>query len=75
MLRKENIDGCGEVHILDEKPMSDHPGDHYLSIVLAYLPKRNEWVTWIHNKSFGGYGNGHYFWNNEEGAYEDFANR
>ena len=75
MLRVEQVDGCGEVHILDEKPMSLHPADHHLSIVLAFIPKRNEWVTWIHNKSLGGYHAGHYFWNNEESAYNDFTNR
>lgn len=55
------------------KPYSLNPGDHYLNIVLAAWGTC-EWVTWLHNKSVGGYGEGHYFTSYEE-ALEDFYKR
>lgn len=74
MLRKETMDGK-EIHIIEERTVSNNPDDHYLSIVLAFIPKQNEYVTWLRNKSLGGYHSGHYFWNDEEAAYDDYYNR
>lgn len=56
------------------KPYSLNPGDSHLDIVLAAWGTRGEYVTWVHNKSVGGYGEGHYFMDFED-AREDFYKR
>jgi hypothetical protein len=49
------------VNIILEKPYSNHPGDHYLSIVLAEVPGgRKKFVTWLSNNECGGFSEGHY---------------
>lgn len=75
MLRKEDIPGCGEVHIMDERPVSSNPKDHYLTYVIAFIPARKEWVTWMRNTELGGYHAGHYFFEDEEAAYDDYYQR
>lgn len=60
--------------ILAAKPYSDHPGDHYLSIVLAQNFK-GEYVTWLHNSQDGGFYSGHYFGNDIVSATKDFEKR
>lgn len=56
------------------KPYSLNPEDSHLDIVLAVWGTRGEYVTWLHNKSVGGYGEGHYFMDFDE-AREDFYKR
>ena len=56
------------------KPYSLNPGDSHLDIVLAVWGTRGEYVTWLHNKSVGRYGEGHYFMDFDE-AREDFYKR
>lgn len=58
--------------ILKKRPVSNHPGDNYLSYVLAEY--KGEYVTWLYNSSFDEYNIGHYF-NNIEDAEKDFNNR
>lgn len=55
------------------KPYSKHPADNYLEIVLAAWGTC-EWVTWLYNKSMGGYNEGHYFTDYQE-ALEDYYKR
>jgi hypothetical protein len=45
-----------------------------ISIVLAELPGKGEWVTWIYNAEYDGYSGGHYF-SSYEAAKQDFDNR
>lgn len=69
------------VEILDEKKISNHPDDWYLSIVLArkpheYMEDGFEYVTWLKNVSRDepSYNNGHYYGNYVD-ALLDFVNR
>jgi hypothetical protein len=45
--------------VIDAKMYSDHPGDHYLQIVVARF--QNQYVTWLYNSTFHGCTEGHYF--------------
>lgn len=56
------------------KSYSLNPGDSHLDVVLAVWGTHGEYVTWIHNKSVGGYGEGHYFMDLDD-AREDFYKR
>jgi hypothetical protein len=47
-----------EKRILVRKPYGPH--DPHLEVVLAENEK-GEFVTWLYNKEFKGYGHGHYF--------------
>ena len=58
--------------ILKTKPYSNHPDDHYLSIVLAKA--FGKFVTWAYNNQDGGYFWGHYFETLTE-AKEDYKKR
>lgn len=46
-------------HIYLRKPISEHPGDTYLEIVLA-TNSRGEFVVWTHNALDGGLNGGQY---------------
>lgn len=70
----KNTTGLGEVVILRHSSKL-HP---HLEVVLCYLKNKNEYVTWIYNKSNPGYGYGNYFNANEKGqvaAVEDYLQR
>jgi hypothetical protein len=59
---------------LREKPYSDHPDDHFLSIVLRENFK-GELVTHLYNAQSGGYSNGHYHGVDWGAALADFHSR
>jgi len=67
--------------IVAERPYSFHPGDHYLTIVLAISPHARlgvgrELVTWMFNSQDKGYSTGHYFPESEAAdALADFETR
>lgn len=50
--------------------MKKHIGGK-LHIVLAFLPSKSEWVTWLYNEEFDGYTNGHYYTDREQ-AVKDY---
>jgi len=47
--------------VLKRKLYSNHPYDKHLEVVLAYLPEKKEYVTWMYNKECGGFNTGHYY--------------
>lgn len=57
-----------------EKPFSNHPDDHYLSIVL-HKNFKDEYVTHMYNSQDKGYYHGHYHGNDMESAMKDFNER
>lgn len=67
--------------VIAERAWSLHPGDSYLTIVLARSPEgRGSWgrefVTWGFNRQTGGYFEGHYFpETSAQGAAKDFESR
>jgi len=67
--------------VVAERMWSLHPGDHYLTIVLARSPKDqraygDEFVTWGFNKQDGGFFEGHYWPSfNAADAVKDFETR
>jgi hypothetical protein len=76
-IRKVNIPGCGEVEIIQERPVSMNPADNYLTYVMAYIPRQDEYVTWLYNNEAQGYNNGHYFSgpNAKKEAFNDYLKR
>ena len=56
------------------KPYSDHPDDHYLSIVL-HTTSSGEYVTHVYNSQDEGYYHGHYHGKDFQAAREDFNKR
>lgn len=75
--------------VLNKRPLTTHPDDHYLSVYLIELTHnpRDPYVTWIHNSyqgpppaigdeadSFSGMFQGHYFGDLVE-AQKDFMHR
>jgi hypothetical protein len=64
--------------VLAVQPLSDHPGDDYLRIVLCLVHGTFdcEFVTWLVNLQSGGFFEGHYFREGElRAAVEDFHAR
>lgn len=68
--------------VIAERPYSAHPGDHYLSVVLARSPLmtgergHREWVTWTYNAQSNNYSSGHYFPHAKAAeAFDDFLTR
>jgi hypothetical protein len=59
---------------LAARPISYHPADWYLHIVLAARPNRTEYTTWIYNASLGGLHGGRYTVSLEQ-AEKDYAYR
>jgi hypothetical protein len=64
--------------VLLTRPMSMHPDDWYLSIVMAHLPENNvhPFATWVCNIAFGEVrlSSGEYF-NTKEEAFASFLKR
>lgn len=58
--------------VIASRPVSDHPGDRHLEILLCRW--RSEWVTWAYNKQTNDAFHGHYF-KDETKARQDFARR
>jgi hypothetical protein len=60
------------------RPISMHPGDCYLAIVMCHLPKNNlhPYATWLCNSAFEKpfYAEGHYFQEKWD-AFEDWKTR
>jgi hypothetical protein len=59
------------------RKVSNNPADDYLRYVLAKRKIegfRQEYVTWLHNSSLGGFHTGHYFQDKDE-AIRDFYHR
>lgn len=63
-----------EKQFLAQRPVSDHPGDHYLSIVL-HKNFKGEYVTHLYNSEDKGLYCGHYHGDDYDKALEDFKNR
>lgn len=42
------------------RPLSKHPDDWYLHVVLAHRDSDKEYVTWVYNASLGGLYEGRY---------------
>lgn len=51
-----------------------HPGDHYLQVVLAHRRHDDTYITWMHNSDCGGLFWGHYDMSLDK-AKADFASR